>query len=344
MSRVPVKRKLAPLVPKSVRSSFSRFLSSRHVAAGNFYRHVGQWPDLDDPKTFSEKLLWLQVNYLTPLMIDCSDKRIARDYVTLCGGEQNLIPLLHDDLDVNDIRPEVITEPQFVIKATHDSGTVMVCDERETFDWEGARRLLRDRLRKNYYWRAREPNYRPLKPKIIVETHAKYLDGARSEQLVDYKFYCINGSPAALMLMLEKPHAESGEMCLHHRFYDMETWEPLPWRRSVHPHDPVVQPKPPRLDEMVRVAKCLAAPFPFVRIDFMSANDGADFISGEITFYPQGGKSAFQPESLERQFGEQLKLPAAVDISAVQKAWYPGQGIDALRSAMASGNTCADAS
>jgi hypothetical protein len=58
--------------------------------------------------------------------------------------------------------------------------------------------------------------------------------------------------------------------------------------------------KPPVLDEMLRIAKTLSAPFEFVRVDLYWTTKGIAF--SEFTFTPAGGNPFF-PLPLEMKFG-----------------------------------------
>jgi hypothetical protein len=86
--------------------------------------------DLKNPKTFNEHLMCLKLNRYTDnaLVTQCADKYEVRNYITKCGCEQLLIPLLGvwkypDDIpfdtlpDVKDavwVSPKLVAEVEYV--------------------------------------------------------------------------------------------------------------------------------------------------------------------------------------------------------------------------------------
>ena len=55
---------------------------------------TGENLNLNQPKTFYEKLQWFKLYGVTPLMQDCTDKVKVRDYVKEKIGEEYLKPVL----------------------------------------------------------------------------------------------------------------------------------------------------------------------------------------------------------------------------------------------------------
>ena len=57
---------------------------------------LGKWIDLDNPKTFNEKVSWLKIyNFpLNELVIKCADKFSVREYIREKGFGDLLVPLL----------------------------------------------------------------------------------------------------------------------------------------------------------------------------------------------------------------------------------------------------------
>ena len=67
---------------------------------------VGYKLNLDNPKTFNEKIQWLKFNYHNPLLTKCADKVEVRNYIKEKIGEQYLVPCLGvynspDEIDFN---------------------------------------------------------------------------------------------------------------------------------------------------------------------------------------------------------------------------------------------------
>ena len=82
--------------------------------------------DLENPKTFNEKLQWLKLYDRKDIYTKMVDKYEAKKYVASIIGEEYIIPTLgvydkFEDIDFSQL-PD-----QFVIKCTHDSGGVVIC-------------------------------------------------------------------------------------------------------------------------------------------------------------------------------------------------------------------------
>src|SRR5205823_4194497 len=78
---------------RNIRSSAiaALYATSPVLLAKYRYRaQTGHWPNLDSPKTFDEKLLWLMLYWRHPLKTQCGDKFALRSYVE----EQGLAHLL----------------------------------------------------------------------------------------------------------------------------------------------------------------------------------------------------------------------------------------------------------
>ena len=253
----------------------------------------------------SEKLCWLKLNHCTPLHEQCTDKLAVRDYVADRIGGDYLIPRLAVLERAADLRPETVGAPVFVAKATHDSNSVRVCRDRDSFDWPRARTFFRQRLRQNWYWEAREPAYRNIPPRILVEA---LLPSTPQQPLLDYKFWCLAGRVELIEVarMGLVAGAEGGRTEVRQLFFGRD-WTRRDVARQYPPIDGPV-PRPERLDEMVAVAERLSAPFPFCRADLYEAEGRVRF--GELTFYPSACYVRFRPDAEERRLGDLLALPA----------------------------------
>ena len=59
-----------------------------------YKKKTGETLDLDNPKTFNEKMQWLKLYDSTPIKTRLADKYLVRDWVKEKIGEQYLVPLL----------------------------------------------------------------------------------------------------------------------------------------------------------------------------------------------------------------------------------------------------------
>lgn len=114
--------------------------------------------------------------------------------------------------------------------------------------------------------------------------------------------YAFNGKPEVMYLSSNGP---KGEKDLYLDYYDMDmNW--LDITLKPHLHSKVKATKPNNWEELVGIAKKLATPFPFVRIDLYDVN-GKVYIS-EFTFIPTGGNMQLEPEHYIDDWGGALQL------------------------------------
>ncbi len=259
---------------------------------------MGKRLNLKNPKTYNEKLQWLKYYYRIPTHIPLVDKYEVRSYIASLFGEEHLIPCYGvfecwDDIDFEALPNE------FVVKCTHDSGSVAICRDKATWDCQRARELIEKGLAHNQFYLSREWPYKHVKPRIIVEA---LLRDEANEDLKDYKFMCFNGQAKAVYTVSGR-EAVGGP---YETYFDMN-WERLPVAHHYEPCPDVIE-KPVCFDQMVACANRISEKEPFVRVDFYEVNGKMYF--GEITFFPSGGRFAFNPESFDELFGSWITLPA----------------------------------
>lgn len=251
--------------------------------------------NLDNPKTFNEKLQWLKLYDRNPLYTKLVDKYTVREFVADRIGEEYLIPLygVYEDYDAIDFNalPE-----SFVLKMTHTSGGVYVTQNKEKIDHEKWREEMDAWLHSNYYWVHREWPYKNVPPRIIAE---KFMVDESGTDLKDYKFFCFDGEPK--MLFIGSQRATD----LRFDFFDMN-FNHLPVQQQTKNSDRDLK-KPKGFDKMVELARELSQGIPHVRVDFYDINGQIYF--GELTFYHNGGHEPFTPDSFDYKLGELLTLP-----------------------------------
>ena len=267
-----------------------------------FYREAyGYFPNLNNPKTFDEKLQWYKLYYRVPLMTTLTDKYEVRLYLEDKGfsGILNELYGVYNSVDKIDFSklPE-----RFVIKATHGSGMNIICKDKESLNWETSRRLMNKWLKRNWYHFGREWPYKNIRPRLICE---KYLENKEFEELIDYKFYCYNNKPEMLFVCTGR-FSPGG---LKYSAYDMD------WNRiSVYkgrPSSDIVMEKPDNLQAMITIASELCQGFPFIRVDLYSVK--GKILFGELTFYPDSGIVPFTPDKYNYFFGDLFILPDKIN-------------------------------
>ena len=260
------------------------------------YRAVyGRPLSLRSPVHFSEKIQWQKLHDRNPLYHTLADKAAVKPYVAARIGEEHVIPTL----GVWE-RPEQIDwdalPAQFVLKCTHDSGSTLVCTDRDSFDRAAACSRLRAALAVDYWRRDREWAYKDVPRRIIAEPWI----GAG---LADYKIFCFGGRPAFLYVATDRDRA-TGQA--NFDFFDLD-WNRLDIRNG-HPNAAVPPCRPAHFQDMLALAQTLAGDFPQVRIDFYETPDGR-VLFGEYTFYHMGGFVPFDPDEADARLGGYFKLP-----------------------------------
>ena len=91
---------------------------------------LGYKLNLENPKTFSEKLQWLKIYDFRPEYTTMADKYLMRQYVAERIGEGHTIPLLGVWDDPEEIDFDTLPD-RFVLKCNHNSGLGMcICRDK----------------------------------------------------------------------------------------------------------------------------------------------------------------------------------------------------------------------
>ena len=263
-----------------------------------FRKNMGIEIDLDNPKTFNEKIEWLKFNYHNPLLTKCADKVMAREYIKDTVGEKYLVESLGAWDSADDIDFDALPE-QFVLKVNHGCKQNII-HRSGPVDVKKYRRKLNMWLspNRNHYFQSFEWQYKNIKPKILGETYVKEMDDSTGE----YEFFCLSGNPEFILL---RDYAR-GRRNLNYLDKD---YKKMPFYRRYKNSDNI-PPKPKELKEMLSICKKLAKPFPLVRINIIKTSDGLKV--NELTFTPGNGYDAFVPNKYDLYFGKMIKLPKPI--------------------------------
>lgn len=181
----------------SLKHSLTKIMPDSLYLKYKFKRVMGRPLDLKNPKYYNDKLQWLKIHDHNLDYIKLVDKYEVKNIVGRIIGEQYIIPTLgvwnsFDEIDFSDF-PD-----QFVLKCTHDSGGVIICRDKQTFDFDKARKKIIKHLNYNYYWEGREWPYKFIPHRIIAE---QYMENIKTGQLDDYKFFCFDGVVDNIMVV-----------------------------------------------------------------------------------------------------------------------------------------------
>ena len=264
-----------------------------------FKKKAGYELNLDNPKSFNEKLQWLKINNHNPKYTQMVDKVAFKEYIAKEIGSEFVFPTLgvwekYEDIDFDKL-PD-----KFVLKCNHDSGSIVVVEDKNKIDYVAVKDKLTSRLNVNYYWASREWPYKNIQRKIIAEP---YLVDETGTELKDYKLFCFNGKVRMIQVDYDR-------FVEHKRtLYDTD------WNRQNFtlgfPTDKSVEiDKPDELEEMIQLAERFSEGIPHVRVDLYIINHQVFF--GEFTFFHGGGYEKFTPDIWDYTLGDMIILPERI--------------------------------
>lgn len=272
-----------------------------------FRKNFGRWPDLRNPRTFNEKLNWLKLHDRNPLYTRMVDKYEAKEYVASIIGDEYIIPTYGVWNRAEDIDFDSLPD-KFVLKATHDSGRVIICNDKSKLDRQKAIEEMRKSLRRDFYAVTREWPYKNVRPRIIAEQLLE--SGGLCElasgtdtlgDIKDYKFFCFNGRVEFMKIDFDR-------LTKHKANYYNRKFELLDLEEVVDcPRDPSRDlSRPVNFEHMMDLAEKIAKDCRFLRVDFYEVNGKVFF--GEATFYPASGMGKLGPDNVDSEIGKLLEL------------------------------------
>jgi hypothetical protein len=260
-----------------------------------FWSIKGEWPDVDHPKTFSEKVQYRKIHDRNPLYGQLVDKLAVKNYVADRVGEQHVVPTYWAGTDISDIDWSTIPLPA-VIKPNHASGLGEFLYTPE--DVESLMRnspvehwLSIDHARFNREWA-----YSQVQRKAVVEKMLSKDGGIPW----DYRCFVFGGRLSHIII--DTRSGDEGYSATYSRdwerlpFYDPDYYPP-------YPHDIA---RPEQLDLMVSISETLGRDLDFVRVDLFDTGDG--LYVGELTLYPGGGFEAFEPPEYDHIIGDKWRI------------------------------------
>lgn len=282
---------------KFSRRHFKNSMDSE-IALGQYF--LGYTPNLNEPSSLNEKLVWLKFNYTNDLWRKCADKVLVKEFLEEIGLARFVVKTLGgpykrtSEIDLNCL-PD-----KFVLKTNHDSGTIFVCDKRKTNFKDVFEKLDYSASAK---YSQRENNgewvYDQIDPVIFAE---ELLEPSQGDDLCDYKFFCFNGVPKFLYVISNRNNDER----LNLKTLD---YSDIPCLHAMLKNKNLPRNPPPGFEEMKQAASIIAPHFGFVRVDFFSTKQGPKI--GELTFFPTSGHGIFYPRKFDYEFGSYLDLSFA---------------------------------
>ncbi len=267
------------------------------ILAERFTKAIGYYPNVQEPKTLNEKILWLSQNYHNQLATLCVDRYLVKQYIKEQLGEDLCFSTIRKydsiyDVDLNEY------PGKFVIKVNWNLGknqTINVINkDKSSLD------LIRAKLDNwtqpwnNLYYTDYNWPYKDVKPIMFAE---EYVDKKACNK---YKVYCFNGKADFALL-------------------DMNCYS-LKYKRSIYDRNfketdftigktskVQLKTKPQNFDRVIELADKLSKPFPFVRVDFYEI--GGKIYFEQFLFGLSSSFSKIKPLEWDYKLGEKLNLP-----------------------------------
>lgn len=284
------------------RRFFPRTFLMKHNMS-QFEKSQGYNFDIEQPRSFNEKLQWYKFNYSNERMTECVDKLAFKSYVQKCLGKDLSPKTLGIWTDIDALETDWDSLPnQFCLKSNcmeMNSGVMIITDKtNKCFD--EIKSQVRKWLKKGYTSvNSLYKVYRNVKPVIFAEEYI-----GRDNSMIDYKFYCFDGKPYCSNATTRVFREREGILDEGIAFYDNE-WNVLDG--NVAGRTRKIVEKPTCLEEMIEIAAKLSEGFPFMRVDLYCINQRV--YTGEIEFYPGAGFGKYEPYEFDLKLGNQFVLP-----------------------------------
>lgn len=262
-----------------------------------YYKAFHRWINLKDPKLFWDKIFWMSLYSDTTKWTVLADKYNVQEYVRSRYSETILNQIYGIYKKPEEINYDALPD-SFVLKTTNGCTTNIIVKNKNVINKNVINRKFNYWLKYPYGELSGQLHYSKIQPRILAE---KLLiqDGDENKALIDYKFYCFNGSPLFCNVL-------SNRVFNTHRIdrmmYDLD-WNPHP--EYFQPGLSLGEiPRPNSFEEMLKITAKLSEGFPFVRIDLYEIDEKPIF--GEFTFTP-GTDMAFTLE-FQKILGDLIHL------------------------------------
>ncbi len=263
-----------------------------------FRLRMGYWMSFSHPKRFAEKLQWLKIHDRQERFHQMVDKYDVKQLIEKTIGKEYVVPCLGVWNCFEDINLDELPD-SFILKATFDSGSYYICNDKKEFDKQKAYQLLTRNWKHSYFTPRREWPYKGLKRRIIAEPLL-----AAPNELMEYKFFCFEGEPKWFQSCLDRNRDLGGAIL---NFFHIDG-SPMDIRDKTHCRSETVQVAPPEnLTKMIDIARIFAKGTHFLRVDFYEVKN--HIYIGELTFYEAAGFCEFEPEEWNLKLGDWIKLP-----------------------------------
>ncbi len=246
----------------------------RNALQAKFRHKLGYKPDIENPKTFNEKILWRKLNDRRQLLVDYTDKYKAKRYV---DGIVNVIPELR--------KPEY----PFIAKPNHWSGrTKLITNSNK---WDAFKQMYNRIKDRKYGEKKGEWAYWQIEPRLMIES--------KLEAVHEIKCFCFDGKCELVRYMPPRtnfdrhPPERMGES---YHLPDGTGLDIKAKKNKAYKGELQIDLKP-----VVEKAEELSKDIDHVRVD-MYFNGKIYF--GEFTFYSGSGLMRWEDSETDKWLGE----------------------------------------
>lgn len=267
-----------------------------------YLRIHSQLCNFDRPRRFSEKIFH-RMRYPTPLFSLLADKVEVRRYIADTVGTRYLVPAHRVAEKVTPQTFDTLPD-SFVMKANHRFGQLRIVHDKRREDPVELARLANEWMECEFLMRMREKHYDFIRPRVIFEQ--ALLTGGKPPD--DFKFNVFNpGRGRKPFIFIQ--HMQGRFEHLTQDLY-LEDWRPAPFKLQRQETSARPAPRPAQLDEMLHVARKLAEPLGYMRVD-LYLHQGHVYV-GELTLTPGAGRYMFEPKEWDARLGAQFGWPEPV--------------------------------
>lgn len=289
------------LLIKSIVKKIYRSLPWKIIDRIEYYRSFGKLPNIRNPKTFNEKVLYRKRHAcLTDSQYALlADKYAVRQYVSDKIGEQYLIPLYAMYPTPEAFAAEVDQYSNFVLKSNHGAGMVKLIDAVNTE--EEKQKLIQEVehwFEYDFSAKHGEMHYAKIKRCVLIEEKI----GEGNDPLTDYKIHLFRQSNGEVFYILQIIDERKNGV-LSRSFYVNNLNEIY----SGHYH--LDSNKKETMNTMLELSQELMGDLEYVRMDWYFENGRIYF--GEVTLTPASGVGLGYGDELDKLMGSWWDLSLA---------------------------------
>ncbi len=276
-----------------------RLLGPEAVSKIYFRHELGYRLDLENPKTFNEKLQWLKLYYWPQdeNAIRCADKYAVRSYIGSVGRPELLNELIGVWDRAKDIDWDALPE-KFALKCNHGCGYNLICADKSKYDRGRVIRQFDKWMHEDFGEFNAEPHYDSIQKKIVCE---RFLEG----EVINYNIYVFNGKVVFFSVA-----GGLGDGVGEHLTYYNADGTPAFFKNRNYPV------RPGRLSDLLpqmrETAEYLSKGFPMVRVDLFDV--GGRLMLSELTFTPGGGLIPFDSYEADKWLGDRLDISREMEL------------------------------